>query len=41
LVTPELVAEVFDLACSVIEDPETGTPMVVPAARGSRRPPPS
>ncbi|MDH6128497.1 ABC transporter ATP-binding protein [Kitasatospora sp. GP82] len=33
IVTAELVQEVFRLPCRVIEDPETGTPLVVPAAR--------
>ena len=33
VVTAELVEEVFGLPCRVIEDPETGTPLVVPAAR--------
>ncbi|MFC6881222.1 MULTISPECIES: ABC transporter ATP-binding protein [Actinomadura] len=33
VVTAELVREVFRLPCRVIEDPETGTPLVVPAAR--------
>ncbi|MFI9273090.1 ABC transporter ATP-binding protein [Kitasatospora sp. NPDC052896] len=32
-VTAELVEEVFRLPCQVIDDPETGTPLVVPAAR--------
>ena len=36
VVTPELVAEVFGLDCTVIPDPATGTPMVVPAARSRR-----
>ena len=36
VVTPELVAEVFGLACTVTPDPATGTPMVVPAARARR-----
>ncbi|MCX4751585.1 ABC transporter ATP-binding protein [Kitasatospora sp. NBC_01287] len=36
IVTTELVQEVFQLACQVIEDPETGTPLVVPAARRAR-----
>jgi iron-siderophore transport system ATP-binding protein len=36
VVTPELVAEVFGLTCTVIPDPATGTPMVVPAARSRR-----
>ncbi|MFI6444091.1 ABC transporter ATP-binding protein [Kitasatospora sp. NPDC050543] len=33
IVTAELVEEVFRLPCRVIDDPETGTPLVVPAAR--------
>jgi iron complex transport system ATP-binding protein len=33
IVTAELVRDVFGLACRVIPDPETGTPLVVPAAR--------
>ncbi|RKN22543.1 ABC transporter ATP-binding protein [Micromonospora musae] len=33
VVTAERVEEVFGLPCRVIEDPETGTPLVVPAAR--------
>lgn len=33
VVTPERIAEIFDLACRVVEDPETGTPMVIPARR--------
>jgi len=36
IVTAELVEEVFGLRCQVIDDPETGTPLVVPAARGAR-----
>ncbi|GAB1330443.1 ABC transporter ATP-binding protein [Streptomyces sennicomposti] len=36
VVTAELVEEVFGLRCQVIEDPETGTPLVVPAARTAR-----
>jgi iron complex transport system ATP-binding protein len=32
-VTAELVEEVFRLPCRVIDDPESGTPLVVPAAR--------
>ncbi|WKX69624.1 ABC transporter ATP-binding protein [Streptomyces sp. XD-27] len=32
VVTAELVAEVFGIRCQVIDDPETGTPLVVPAA---------
>ncbi|MER7418418.1 ABC transporter ATP-binding protein [Micromonospora peucetia] len=33
VVTAELVEAVFGLPCRVIDDPETGTPLVVPAAR--------
>jgi iron complex transport system ATP-binding protein len=36
IVTAELVEEVFNLRCQVIDDPETGTPLVVPAARKAR-----
>ncbi|HEX7352731.1 ABC transporter ATP-binding protein [Brachybacterium sp.] len=36
IVTPELVREVFGLESLVIEDPETGTPLVVPRARATR-----
>ena len=36
VVTAELVEEVFRLPCRVIECPETGTPLVVPAARAAR-----
>ncbi|MFI9807148.1 ABC transporter ATP-binding protein [Streptomyces sp. NPDC052301] len=36
IVTAELVQEVFGLRCQVIDDPETGTPLVVPAARRTR-----
>lgn len=36
IVTAELVERVFGLGCQIIEDPETGTPLVVPAARRSR-----
>jgi iron complex transport system ATP-binding protein len=35
IVTAALVEEVFGLACRVIDDPESGTPLVVPAARAS------
>jgi iron complex transport system ATP-binding protein len=34
VVTSELVEEVFRLPCRVIDCPETGTPLVIPAARG-------
>ncbi len=33
VVTAELVEDVFGMPCRVIDDPETGTPLVVPAAR--------
>ncbi|CAL9408412.1 Ferric enterobactin transport ATP-binding protein FepC [Actinosynnema sp. ALI-1.44] len=33
VVTADLVEDVFGLPCRVIEDPETGTPMVVPLRR--------
>lgn len=35
-ITADLVDEVFGLSCKVIPDPETGTPLIVPARRGSR-----
>ncbi|GGN66887.1 hypothetical protein [Nocardia rhizosphaerihabitans] len=38
LVTPELVREVFDLDCVVIDDPLTGAPMIVPGRRSGSRP---
>ncbi|MEU7136104.1 ABC transporter ATP-binding protein [Streptomyces sp. NPDC046261] len=38
VVTAELVEQVFGLRCEVIEDPQTGTPLVVPAARRRRTP---
>jgi iron complex transport system ATP-binding protein len=36
IVTAALVEEVFGLACRVIDDPETGTPLVIPAATRRR-----
>jgi iron complex transport system ATP-binding protein len=33
IVTPELVTEVFGLPCRVIEDPVSGTPLIVPIGR--------
>ena len=33
VVTEELVREVFDLACRVMEDPVSGTPLIVPIGR--------
>ncbi|GIH71528.1 ABC transporter ATP-binding protein [Sphaerimonospora thailandensis] len=38
IVTAELIREVFRLPCRVIDDPETGTPLVVPAARRRTEP---
>jgi iron complex transport system ATP-binding protein len=32
VMTAELVEEVFGLPCRIIDDPETGTPLMVPAA---------
>jgi iron complex transport system ATP-binding protein len=32
VVTEELIEKIFGLPCRVIDDPETGTPLVVPAA---------
>lgn len=37
VVTAELVKQVFGMDCRVIADPETGTPLVIPAGRESRR----
>ncbi|MFI1286252.1 ABC transporter ATP-binding protein [Streptomyces sp. NPDC020858] len=36
VVTAELVEKVFGLRCQIIDDPETGTPLVIPAARRVR-----
>ncbi|MFD3329101.1 ABC transporter ATP-binding protein [Streptomyces sp. NPDC058701] len=36
VVTAELVEQVFGLRCQVIDDPATGTPLVIPAARRAR-----
>lgn len=33
IVTVDLVEEVFGVRCQIIEDPESGTPLVIPAAR--------
>ncbi|MER5311750.1 ABC transporter ATP-binding protein [Streptomyces sp. NPDC002773] len=41
VVTAELVERVFGLRCQVIDDPETGTPLVVPAGRKNRVPRPA
>jgi iron complex transport system ATP-binding protein len=37
VVTAQRVEEIFDLPCRVLPDPETGTPLVVPKARSTRR----
>ncbi|RPK66642.1 putative siderophore transport system ATP-binding protein YusV [Streptomyces sp. ADI96-02] len=37
IVDADLVERVFGLRCQVIDDPQTGTPLVVPAARQARR----
>ncbi|HEV7754339.1 MAG TPA: ABC transporter ATP-binding protein [Mycobacteriales bacterium] len=37
VLTAELVATVFDLPCEVVPDPVTGTPMVVPHDRRTRK----
>ena len=38
VMTADLVETVFAMPCKIIDDPETGTPMVVPADRHRRRP---
>ncbi|WP_394435186.1 ABC transporter ATP-binding protein [Streptomyces sp. SGAir0957] len=38
IVTADLVERLFGMKCQVIDDPETGTPLVVPAARKARKP---
>ncbi|MFE2867038.1 ABC transporter ATP-binding protein [Embleya sp. NPDC059259] len=38
IVTPELVEDVFGLPCQIIDDPVSGTPLVIPLGR-RRRPP--
>ncbi|RDI50184.1 ABC transporter ATP-binding protein [Nocardia mexicana] len=37
IVTAELVQEVFDLGCRIVDDPETGAPLVVPLAEHAVR----
>jgi iron complex transport system ATP-binding protein len=37
IVTAELVETTFGMTCQVMSDPETGTPMIVPAGRDRRR----
>ncbi|MEV6573436.1 ABC transporter ATP-binding protein [Streptomyces sp. NPDC051577] len=36
VVTAELVEKVFGLRCQIIDDPQTGTPLVIPAGREAR-----
>jgi iron complex transport system ATP-binding protein len=36
VLTESLVEDVFSMPCRVMDDPETGTPMVVPASRARR-----
>jgi len=36
IVTEELIQDTFDLPCRVVDDPETGHPMIVPRRRGGR-----
>jgi ABC-type cobalamin/Fe3+-siderophores transport system ATPase subunit len=36
VITADLVHDVYGLPCEVIPDPQTGTPLVVPAARSAR-----
>ena len=38
VVDADLVEHVFGVRCRVIEDPETGTPLIVPSAPASRSP---
>jgi len=33
IITAELVEQVFDLPCRIIEDPVSGTPLVIPEGR--------
>jgi iron complex transport system ATP-binding protein len=33
VVTPGLVADVFDVSCQVTADPVSGTPLVIPTGR--------
>ncbi|MFC9498103.1 ABC transporter ATP-binding protein [Streptomyces sp. NPDC056982] len=37
IVTADLVERLFGMKCQVIDDPETGTPLVVPTARKARK----
>jgi iron complex transport system ATP-binding protein len=37
VLTPELVQEVFGVAVEIADDPQSGTPMIVPLSRAARR----
>ncbi|WP_030624456.1 ABC transporter ATP-binding protein [Streptomyces sclerotialus] len=37
VVTADLIERVFHLKCQIIDDPETGTPLIIPAARTPRK----
>jgi hypothetical protein len=37
VMTAGRIQEVFGIACEVVADPQTGTPMVIPLARSARR----
>ncbi|MCG5212092.1 ABC transporter ATP-binding protein [Streptosporangium sp. KLBMP 9127] len=37
IVTARLVADVFDLRCEIVEDPQSGTPLIVPHCRRRAR----
>ncbi len=37
IVTAELVEQTFGIQCQIIDDPESGTPLVIPVARAGRR----
>ncbi|MEV8021039.1 ABC transporter ATP-binding protein [Streptomyces sp. NPDC086554] len=39
IVTADLVRDTFGMDCQIIDDPESGTPLVVPAARRGRKKP--
>lgn len=38
VITPQMIRDVFDLDCAVIEDPVSGTPLVLPRGRHRVRP---
>jgi iron complex transport system ATP-binding protein len=39
VVTEELIRDTFDLPCRIVDDPETGHPMIIPRRRTGRRSP--